>query len=58
MKGSVPIYKLYVKCPEPRNLGEALLRLGDPVSRHTLFSYPYMLVLSKYKNMGKKNRML
>ena len=58
MKGSIPIYKVYVKCPEPRNLGEALLCLGDLVSGHTLFSCPYMLVLSKYKNMSKKNRML
>ena len=42
MKGSIPVYKLYVKCPEPRHL-------GDPVFGQTLFSCPYLHVLSKYK---------
>ena len=53
MKGFVSVYKLFVKCFEPRRQGEA-----NPVSRQTLDSYPYLSMLSKYKNVSKKNRML
>ena len=58
MKGSVPIHKLYEKYSEPHSLGKASLRFGNPVSGKTLVSYPYLCVLSKYKNVSKKNRML
>ena len=58
MKGFVSVYKLYVKCSEPRRLGEASLHLGNLVFGQTLVSCPYLLVLSKYKNVSKKNRMV
>ena len=51
MKGFVSVYKLLVKCFESH-------LLGDPVSEPTLVSCPYLRVLSKYKNVSKKNRML
>ena len=47
MKGSIPAYKLYVKCSEPLRRGEA--------SEQTCFLDPYLLVLYKYKNVIKNN---
>ena len=49
MKGSVLVHKLYEKCSESRHLGEA---------KQTLVSCHYLRVLSKYKNVSKKNRIL
>ena len=48
MKGSVPIYKLYVKCSEPR-------RLCKPIFGQTCFLAPYLIELDKYKNVIKNN---
>ena len=48
MKGFVPVYKLYVEM-------FCIQVICKNVYGQTLFSYPYLRVLSKYKNVSKNN---